>query len=75
MNLLRSLLKPFNRRIAPSIVDVERRGTTAKRMDEATARMEKAVDDLYKTVTMTREELCEMMRREEECPLDKEKKK
>ena len=73
MNLIRSLLKPFNRRVTVEGVKVERRGTTVSRLDAATARVEDALDELNKTVSMSRDEFFERMLRDKDCTKEKQK--
>lgn len=64
MNLLRSLLKPFDRRTVDQGVSVERRGNLATRLNAATDRVDSAIDDLCKTVSMSRTDFNAMIERD-----------
>ena len=56
MNLLRSMLKPFNRRIEDKPFSVEKRGGLVHRLNCASDRVDNAIDELSKTVSMKRGE-------------------
>lgn len=65
MNLLRRIIAPFaERRVQELPVPVERRGGIGKRLKDASDRVNNAVDDLCKTVSMSREDFNEMIERD-----------
>ena len=71
MNLLRSLFHPFDRRVSEGRVEKERRGGKVAQLKSVNGRINSALDDLNRTVSMSREEFCKMIQSEGECPKDK----
>ena len=64
MNLLRSMLKPFNRRISDQPFTIEKRGGVVNRLNAASERVDNAIDELSKTVSMKRDEFEKFLEKE-----------
>ena len=72
MNLLRALLAPFDRRQTEGRVENDRRTGKIAQLHSVNGRINSAIEDLDRTVSMSREEFCEMIQREGDCPKDKQ---
>ena len=69
MNLLRRFFG--DRRHESDVVANDRRVKTGSRSAAASDRLERAVEELDKTVRMSRKDFCEMLQREGECLKEK----
>ena len=64
MNILRSMMKPFNRRVANVSVNDDRRDTATHRLNAVNKRLDAAIDDLCQTVSMSRSDFDKLIERD-----------
>ena len=72
MNILRALFQPFERRGREEMVEVDKRQSKLSQLQTVNGRTRAALDDLTRTVSMSREQFCELLRKEDDCVLLKE---